>query len=275
MSWRRELIDPQEELSIRKQSDLLSIHRSGLYYQPKGESSENLEIMRIMDEHYLKHPTEGVISMRDLLFALGFVVNHKRVRRLLRLMGLMAIYPKKNLSKLGLKKYIHPYLLKGLDINRPNQVWAIDITYIPMKNGFLYLTAIIDVYSRYIVGWGISNTMEADATLSVLKQAIKEHGKPEIINSDQGSQFTCDQWVSYLKEEGIGISMDGKGRAVDNIFIERFFRSLKYNHVYLYPAGDGLELYTGVKEYIDYYNNIKCHQGIGHQIPATLFRQAA
>lgn len=275
MSRRRELIDPQDELSIRKQCDLLSIHRSGLYYQPKGESAENLEIMRIMDEHYLKHPTEGVISMQDLLFALGFVVNHKRVRRLLRLMGLMAIYPKKNLSKLGLKKYIHPYLLKGLDITRPNQVWGIDITYIPMKNGFLYLTAIIDVYSRYIVGWGISNTLDADATLSVLKQAIRDHGKPEIINSDQGSQFTCDQWVSYLKEEEILISMDGKGRAVDNIFIERFFRSLKYNHVYLYPAADGLELYKGIKEYIDYYNNIKCHQGIGRQIPATLYRQAA
>lgn len=275
MSRRRELIDPQDELSIRKQCDLLSIHRSGLYYQPKGESAENLEIMRIMDEHYLKHPTEGVISMQDLLFALGFVVNHKRVRRLLRLMGLMAIYPKKNLSKLGLKKYIHPYLLKGLDITRPNQVWGIDITYIPMKNGFLYLTAIIDVYSRYIVGWGISNTLDADATLSVLKQAIRDHGKPEIINSDQGSQFTCDQWVSYLKEEEIQISMDGKGRAVDNIFIERFFRSLKYNHVYLYPAADGLELYKGIKEYIDYYNNIKCHQGIGRQIPATLYRQAA
>lgn len=275
MSRRRELIDPQDELSIRKQCYLLSIHRSGLYYQPKGESAENLEIMRIMDEHYLKHPTEGVISMQDLLFALGFVVNHKRVRRLLRLMGLMAIYPKKNLSKLGLKKYIHPYLLKGLDIARPNQVWAIDITYIPMKNGFLYLTAIIDVYSRYIVGWGISNTLDADATLSVFKQAIRDHGKPEIINSDQGSQFTCDGWVSYLKEEKIQISMDGKGRAVDNIFIERFFRSLKYNHVYLYPASDGLELYKGIKEYIDYYNNIKCHQGIGRQIPATLYRQAA
>ena len=221
MSQRLNLVDNQHELSIRKQCNLLSVHRSGFYYAPKGESQENLEIMRIMDEHYLKHPTEGVISMQDLLFVLGFVVNHKRVRRLLRLMGLMAIYPKKNLSKLGLKKYIHPYLLKGLKITRPNQVFAIDITYIPMKNGFLYLTAIIDVYSRYIVGWGISNTLDADASLSVLKQAIKDHGKPEIINSDQGSQFTCEQWVDYLKKEDIRISRDGKGRAVDNIFIER------------------------------------------------------
>lgn len=275
MSQRRKLVDYQYALSVRKQCDLLSIHRSGLYYQPKGESEENLKIMRIMDEHYLKHPDEGVISMQDMLFALGFIVNHKRVRRLLRLMGLMAIYPKRNLSKLGLKKYIHPYLLKGLDITRSNQVWAIDITYVPMKNGFLYLTAIIDVYSRYIVGWGISNTLEADATMSVLKQAIRDHGKPEIINSDQGSQFTCEQWVSYLKEEDIRISMDGKGRAVDNIFIERFFRTLKYNYIYLHPASDGIELYKGVQEHIHYYNNIKCHQGIDRQIPASLYRQAA
>jgi putative transposase len=275
MSQLRELVDNQHELSIRKQCELLSIHRGGLYYAPKGESEENLQIMRIMDEHYLEHPTEGVISMKDLLFTLGFLVNHKRVRRLLRLMGLMAIYPRKNLSKLGLKKYIHPYLLKGLNITHPNQVWSIDVSYLPMKNGFLYLTAIIDVYSRYIVGWGISNTMEAEATLSVLKQAIIDHGKPEIINSDQGSQFTCEQWVAFLKEEDIRISMDGKGRAVDNIFIERFFRTLKYNYVYLHPANDGLELYQGIKTYIHYYNDRKPHQSIDHQIPATVYHQAA
>ena len=175
MSQRRKLIDKQHDLSVRKQCQVLCIPRSSLYYAPKGEKAENLEIMRIMDEHYLKHPTEGTIRIQDMLFALGFVVNHKRIRRLLRLMGLMAIYPKRNLSKLGLKKYIHPYLLKGLDINRPNQVWAIDITYIPMKNGFLYLTAIIDVYSRYIVGWGLSNTLEAEASLAVLILSMSVH----------------------------------------------------------------------------------------------------
>jgi putative transposase len=275
MSQLLKLVDNQHELSIRKQCELLSIHRGGLYYAPKGESEENLKIMRIMDEHYLEHPTEGVISMKDFLFTLGFLVNHKRVRRLLRLMGLMAIYPKRNLSKLGLKKYIHPYLLKGLKITRPNQVWSIDVSYLPMKNGFLYLTAIIDVYSRYIVGWGISNTMEAEATLSVLKQAINDHGKPEIINSDQGSQFTCEHWVTFLKKEDIRISMDGKGRAVDNIFIERFFRTLKYNHVYLHPANDGLELYQGIMTYIRYYNESKPHQGIDHQIPADVYKRAA
>ncbi len=275
MSQRRDLIDNQHDLSVRNQCELLSIHRSGLYYAPKGEKPENLEIMRIMDEHYLKHPSEGVIRMQDLLVAFGFVVNHKRVRRLLRLMGLMAIYPKKNLSKLGLKKYIHPYLLKGLNINRPNFAWAIDITYIPMKNGFLYLTAIIDIYSRYIVGWGISNTLDADASLSVLKQAIKEQGKPEIINSDQGSQFTCEEWVKYLNLEDIKISMYGKGRAIDNIFIERFWRSLKYDYVYLNPANDGLELYQGLKEYMNYYNHELHHQGIDRRIPADLYKHAA
>jgi putative transposase len=231
--------------------------------------------MLIMDEHYLKHPTAGVIRMQDLLFALGFVVNHKRVRRLLRLMGLMAIYPKRNLSKLGLKKYIHPYLLKGLDIDRPNRVWAIDVTYVPMKNGFLYLTAIIDLYSRYIVGWGISNTLDAEASLSVMKEAIKEHGKPEIINSDQGSQFTCEIWIEHMKSEGILISMDGKGRAIDNIFIERFWRSVKYDHVYLYPASDGVELYQGLKNYMYHYNYELHHQGIDRRIPADLYKPAA
>ncbi len=275
MKQRRELIDNEHKLSVRRQCDLLSIHRSGLYYKPQGEKPENLEIMRLMDEHYIKHPSEGVIRMQDMLFALGIIANHKRIRRLLRLMGIMAVYPKKNLSKLGLKKYIHPYLLKGLDINRPNQVWSIDLTYIPMKNGFLYLMAIIDVYSRYVVGWGISNSLEADASLAVLEQAIREHGNPEIINSDQGSQFTSEKWVSYLKSENIKISMDGKGRWVDNIFIERLWRSVKYDHVYLYPAEDGLELYQGLKGYFRYYNYELRHQGIDRQIPADLYYKAA
>ena len=252
----------------------MAINKSGLYYKPKGEKEENLKIMRIIDEHYLKHPTEGVLRVRDFLFAIGIVVNHKRVRRLLRLMGLLAIYPKRNLSKLGLKKYIHPYLLRGMKIDHPNHVWAIDITYIPMKNGFMYMTAIIDVYSRFIVGWGISNSLEAEASLNVLKQAIQDYGKPEIINSDQGSQFTCEDWVEYLKSQEIQISMDGKGRATDNIFIERFWRTLKYDYIYIFPAKDGLELYQGVKNQIVYYNNTT-HQGIDRNIPAKLYFNAA
>jgi putative transposase len=272
---RLDFIDSEHVLSTRKQCEILEVHRSGLYYKPQGEKKDNLEIMRMMDEHYLKHPTAGVMRMQDLLLSLGMVVNHKRVRRLLRLMGMMAIYPKRNLSKLGLIKYIRPYLLKDMKIERPNQVWAIDITYIPMKNGFLYLTAIIDLYSRYIVGWGISNTLDAEASLSVMKQAIKEHGKPEIINSDQGSQFTCELWIEHMTKEGIIVSMDGKGRALDNIFIERFWRSLKYDYVYLHPANDGLELYQGLKDYISYYNYELHHQGIGRRIPAELYKKAA
>jgi len=251
------------------------VSRSGLYYEPKEERPENLELMRLMDEHYLKHHTAGVLRMQDFLFALGFVANHKRVRRLLRLMGLMAVYPKKNFSKPGPGKYVRPYLLKGLKIDRPNHVWAIDITYIPMKSGYMYMTAVIEVYSRYIVGWGISNTLEAEASLSVLRQAIKDHGKPEIINSDQGSQFTSADWIDLLEEEDIKISMDGKGRAIDNIFIERFWRALKYDYVYLHPAMDGLELYQGMNEYIRYYNNEQRHQGIGRKIPAEMYHNAA
>jgi len=272
---RLKMINRGEGLSVRRQCKLVSVNRGSFYYKPLGETEENLRIMRLMDEHYLDHPTEGVLRMCDFLLALGIVANHKRVRRLLRLMGLMAIYPKKNLSRLGQAKYIRPYLLKDLKITRPNQVWAIDITYIPMPKGFLYLTAIIDVYSRYVVGWGISNTLDASCSLEVTKEAIARHGKPEIINSDQGSQFTCHEWIELLEKEEIKISMDGKGRAIDNIFIERFWRSVKWDYVYIKVPADGLELYQGLKEYFDYYNNQLCHQGIDHQIPANKYYQAA
>jgi putative transposase len=275
VSDRHQMVNREEKLSIRCQCDLVSISRGSFYYQPLGETEENLKVMRLMDEHYLKHPTEGVLRIRDFLLALGIVANHKRVRRLLRLMGLMATYPKKNLSRLGQAKYIRPYLLKYLKITRPNQVWAIDITYIPMPKGFLYLTAIIDVYSRYVVGWGISNTLDASCSLNVTKEAIERYGKPEIINSDQGSQFTCHEWIEFLEKEEIKISMDGKGRAIDNIFIERFWRSVKYDYVYIKVPSDGLELYHGLKEYMYYYNNELCHQGIDHQIPANRYYQAA
>jgi len=193
----------------------------------------------------------------------------------MRKMGLMAIYPKRNLSKAGLAKFIKPYLLKGLIIDHPNQVWAIDITYIPMKKGFMYLTAIIDLYSRYVVAWNISNTLEAECSLTVLKNAILIHGKPEIVNSDQGSQFTCELWISYLESQEIKISMDGKGRALDNIFIERLWRSVKYDYVYLNPASDGNELYHGLREYFDYYNHHQAHQGIDRKIPVALYKPAA
>lgn len=267
MTERLQLVSPRhQKLSIRKQCELLEVHRSRLYYKPVEEKPENLKIMRIMDEHLLKRPSEGVISMVNLLAQKGYQVNHKRVRRLLRKMGKMAIYPRKMLSVLGKKIYVRPYLLNGLVIDRPNQVWAIDITYIPMAKGFMYCTAIIDLYSRMIVGWGIANTLENKWCLNVLETAIEQYGCPQIINSDQGSQFTSSLWIHTMEEKKIRISMDGKGRAIDNRFIERFWRTLKTNHIYLHPADNGLELYEGVQEYISYYNTEKVHQAI-NQIP--------
>ena len=270
------MVEPSEKLSVCSQCSLPGIHRSGFYYAPAKESEENLAIMRLLDERYLAKPTHGVLQMQDyLLDEQGLRVNHKRIRRLLRLMGLMAIYPKKNLSKLGHAEYIYPYLLRNLEINRPNQVWEIDITYIPMEKGFMYLTAIIDVHSRFVVGWGLSNSLEAQASLSVLQEAIERHGKPEILNSDQGAQFTCKEWVEYLKESDIEISMDGKGRALDNIYIERFWRTVKRDYVYLHPAQDGWELYQGIKAFFVEYNHKKRHQGIGRQIPFQVYQTQA
>jgi len=264
-----------QKISIRHQCELMDLQRSNVYYEPIGENQGNLEVMRLMDGHYLDHPTHGVLQMQDFLFLYGFVVNHKRVRRLLRKMGMMAIYPKRNLSRLGNAKYIKPYLLKGMKVTRPNQVWAIDITYIPMARGFMYLTAIIDIYSRYVVGWDVFNSLDAENSLVVLQQAIDQHGKPEIINSDQGSQFTCALWTEYLESKNILISMDGKGRAIDNIFIERLWRTVKQDYVYLHPATNGSELYSGLKTFFLYYNTKKTHQGIGRVTPEKLYKQAA
>lgn len=275
MKEREKYVCKQERLSVRQQCDLLSINRSNLYYQQVEESSENLDIMRKMDAHNLLHPTNGVLRMQDHLASIRLVVNVKRIRRLLRLMGIMAIYPKRNLSKLGLAKYIRPYLLRGLIIDHPNQVWEIDITYIPMKTGFMYLVALIDVYSRYIVSFGVSNSLAAENCLNVLKQGILLNGKPEIVNSDQGSQFTCALWIEHLTIQEIKISMDGKGRATDNIYIERFWRTIKQDYIYLCPAEDGLELYEGISKFINYYNNFQCHQGINRNKPVSLYRKVA
>lgn len=199
----------------------------------------------------------------------------KRVRRLLRKMRIMAIYPRRNLSKRGATKYVLPYKLRGLEITHSNHVWCIDITYVPMEHGFMYLTAIIDVYSRYIVGWDISNTLDAENSLNVLRRAIAEHGKPEIINSDQGSQFTCAGWTEYLEKQGITISMDGRGRCLDNIYIERFWRTIKQEYIYLNPAEDGRMLRQGIKVFIAYYNNKRTHQSLGRMTPESWYEYAA
>jgi putative transposase len=271
----RAAIGPDREVSIRRQCELLEVSRSSVYYQPKEENDENLAVMRLMDKRNLVHPTHGVLQMQDFLLGWGLIVNVKRIRRLLRLMGIMAQYPKRNLSKLGQARYIRPYLLRTLEVTHVNQVWAIDITYIPMAHGFMYLTAIIDLHSRFVVGWSLHNNLDAKNCLDVLKAAIRRFGKPEIINSDQGSQFTCALWTEYLEEEKIKISMDGKGRATDNIFIERLWRTVKQDYVYLHPVNDGIELYHGLKKFLDFYNYEKTHQGIGRVPPAKLYLQAA
>ena len=276
LQQRRQMISVSDPvLSIKEQCDLLSIHRSGLYYQPVGESAENLQLMRLMDEQYLSTPFYGFRKMTQFLLAQGHQVNRKRVRRLMRLMGLMAIYQKPNTSRADKTHYKYPYLLKGLTITRCNQVWAADITYIPMKRGFMYLMAIIDLHSRYVVGWSVSNSMEADWCAQVVKQAIARHGKPDIFNTDQGSQFTSDCFIQTLKDKQITISMDGKGRALDNIFIERLWRSVKYENIYLNAYADGTALYQGLKTYFDFYNRERLHQNLAYQTPHSIYQMAA
>jgi len=225
--------------------------------------------MELMDRIHLKYPTFGVLRMQDELEEKGFKVNVKRIRRLRNKMGIQTIYPKRNLSKWGKAKYIHPYLLKNLKITRSNHVWEIDITYIPMAKRFMYLTAVIDVYSRFIVGWQLSNTLDKETQTELIEDLFEQYGTPEIINSDQGSQYTCDNWIDCLKDNNVKISMGGKGRAKDNIFIERFWRSIKYDYIYLNPAENGLELYQGIDIFIKEYN-LRKHQGIDRQKPINL-----
>ena len=267
---RRLMIEPDNrQISIVKQCNILGISRSGYYYSPRPESPENLKIMRIMDEQYLKTPFYGTRRMHAHIKYQGYSVNIKRIRRLLRLMGLEAIYPKPNISSHQQGHKIYPYLLNGLSINNINQVWSSDITYIPMKSGFLYLVAIIDWYSRFVLSWRISNSLDSVFCVDALDEALKL-GCPEIFNTDQGSQFTGERHTSRLKSNEIKISMDGKGRAIDNVFIERLWRSLKYEYVYLNAPETGKELYHGLYDYFNFYNNERHHQSLGYQVPSAV-----
>ena len=270
------MVVKNKDFSITEQCIMLSIHRSGFYYDPAEESELNMELMSLIDKYFLEHPHSGVLTICTYLcMSEGHTVNVKRIRRLMRLMGLMAVYPTKKLS-IGNKAHkIYPYLLRGLIIKRTNQVWQTDITYIPMKKGFMYMMAIIDVKSRYILNWSVSNTMDATWCSSVLKETIALHGKPEILNTDQGSQFTSEEFINVLTNNKIQISMDGKGRALDNIYIERFWRSLKYEHVYLKPADDGLQLFKGIQDYINFYNNQRRHTSLKRQTPSESYTQLA
>jgi len=257
------------DLSIVKQSRLLQLHRSGFYYKPKGESELNLELMRLMDEHYADHYFKGAKRMHTwLTMDKGYKVNQKRIDRLYyRVMGLRAIMPGKHTSRRNKAHKVYPYLLRNLKVERPNQVWATDITYIPMRKGFMYLVAIIDLHSRFVLNWSVSNTMDAQWCKETLEEAIAVHGKPEIVNTDQGSQFTSEVFTHLVLSNDIKLSMDGKGRAIDNVFIERLWRSVKYESIYLNPPDTGIDLYRQLNKYFDYYNNRRRHQGIDNQIP--------
>lgn len=233
-----------------------------------------MHIMSLMDKHIQEEPTAGVLTMQGMLLDKGIPASCGRIRRLMRLANIKAVYPRKNLSKIAKGEYVYPYLLRGLKITHANQVWEIDITYIPMKNGFLYLTAIIDVYSRYIVGWGLSNSLDTESSLRVVREAIEIHGAPEILNSDQGSQFTASEYIKLLKDNKIKISMDGKGRALDNIYIERFWRTIKYQHIYLFSYDNALELYKGIKKWLERYHNRR-HQGNSNKKPIQVYSMSA
>lgn len=273
---RRTMIDRNlEEISIKRQCELLEIHRSGLYYKPVPENEDNLRIMRELDEQYLKTPFYGIRRINNWLKKKGFIINHKRVKRLMNLMGWQTIYRKPNTSWKDQEHKVYPYLLKDLKIERKNHVWGIDITYIPMRHGFLYLCAIIDLHTRYLVNWSISNTMTAEWCCEMVKEAIQMHGKPEILNTDQGSQFTSIEFTDLLISEGIKISMDGKGRAIDNIFIERLWKSVKYECVYLHVFEDGVQLYKGLKQYFDFYNKERLHQSLDYNTPESFYYKAA
>jgi putative transposase len=271
------LIDPMDEkFTIQEQCTLIDLPRSTYYYSNTGVSSEDLEIMRKMDEMYLEDPTRGTRRYSAELSAEGYKLGRDRVRTLMILMGINAIYPKPRTTVIDKTKYKYPYLLRNLNIERVNQVWEIDISYIPMRYGFMYLVSIIDVHSRYIVGWDISNTMEASWVVKTIKNAIEEHGAPEIINSDQGTQFTSDEYVEYIKSlKTVKISMDGKGRATDNAFIERFFRTIKYDRLYLNPSRDGHELFNACEDFINYYNLRRPHSSIGKVAPVKVYKKAA
>ncbi len=273
---RRAIVDKANaKLSIKKQCDLLTIHRSGYYYTEKEETSLNLELMVEIDKEHTLHPFRGVPSMTEYLRKdLGYNINPKRIARLYKVMDIFALVPGPHTSK-GCKEHKkYPYLLRNLVIERKNQVWATDITYVPVKNGYMYLIAIIDLYSRYVVKWALSNSMEAEWCAEVLKEAISEHGAPEMFNTDQGSQFTSDVFIEVLSTNGIIISMDGKGRATDNIFIERLWRSVKYEDVYLNVYESGIELYGGLKRYFEFYNQVRRHSSIKNQRPKDVFLAA-
>jgi putative transposase len=271
---KRAIIDPSDTaLSLSSQCEITGLPRSTFYYSPVGESELNLKLMRLLDEQYTKTPFYGVPKMTEYLNEIGYCVNEKRVRRLLRLMGLEAIYEKPKTSVPNIENRVYPYLLKGLTIDRPNQVWASDITYIRLERGFAYLVAMLDWYSRYVLSWELSISLDSGFCVSALEKALSS-AQPEIFNTDQGSQFTSVAFTGVLKTAGVGISMDGRGRCYDNIMVERLWRSVKYETVYLKNYRTVWEAQDDLEMYFDFYNEERYHASLDYKRPADVYRRA-
>jgi len=265
------MIDPGAELSVTRQCELLGLNRTGVYYTPRPVSEADLRLMRRIDELHLKHPFYGARRLAKQLVRDGFEVGRVHVATLMRRMGIEALYRRPRTSIPDRESLIYPYLLGGLTIDRANQVWASDLTYLPMAHGFLYLVAILDVASRKVLSFRVSNTMTPDFCVEALEEAIARFGAPEIMNTDQGSQFTSAAWTDVLKAEDTCISMDGKGRWIDNVFIERLWRSVKYEDVYLRAYENGREVQAGLTTYFDFYNRERIHQSHGYQTPDEIY----
>jgi putative transposase len=262
----RRCIEPEHNrLTIARQCELVGLARSTCYYRQAGESAENLGLMRRIDEQYLRTPFYGSRKMAEVLG-----INRKRAQRLMRVMGIEAIYPKRRTTWPGAGHKIYPYLLRDVEVARPNQVWASDITYIPLRHGFLYLVAILDWCSRYVLSWRLSNTLTGSFCLEALDEALAR-AAPQIFNSDQGSQFTAAAFTSRLESCGVAISMDGRGRAIDNVFIERLWRSVKYEEVYLKDYAEGWEAEASLGAYFHFYNHERIHQSLGYRTPADVY----
>lgn len=264
------MVDKKSDLSLARQCRLLSIGRTSCYYHPH-ISKAKLELMRQIDEIYTEDPTRGTRRICAVLKKRNVNVGRGKVRRIMQMLGLFAIYCKPNLSKPHPDHKKYPYLLRNVKIVRVNQVWSTDITYVRLKNGFVYLTAIIDWYSRYVLAWRLSTTLEPAFCTEALEEALAKYGKPEVFNTDQGSQFTCYDFISVLKKNKIKISMDGRGRALDNVFVERLWRTVKYENIYLKDYGSVLECHDGLKDFFHRYNNRREHQSLGYQFPAQVY----
>ena len=269
------MVDRKDPLPVARQCTLLDLPRSTFYHTPKPVSDAELGLMQQIDRCHLKYPFYGSRRIRDWLEDQGFGVNRKRVQRLMRTMGLVALYPKRNLSLANQAHRVYPYLLRNMIIDRPNQVWATDITFIPMARGFVYLVAIMDWYSRKVLAWRVSNTLDASFCVDALEDALEQYGTPEIFNTDQGSQFTSEAFTDVLKHHEIRISMDGKGRWLDNVFVERLWRSVKYEEVYLKAYTNVQAAKRSLGRYFEFYNTERRHQALDRQTPDSVYYTTA